>query len=173
LKTILTTIIFMMYSSTLLAQGFADESKDWGLPPKDTPKSWPYTGNTPLTIPGAKTIGTQDLKNLIKDSPKLHLIDVLGEKKMIAGAISMAGIGTEFLKEPLKDKFEKALATLTGNDKSIALVFYCHHSRCRWSYNASLHALALGYRNIYWYRGGIDAWTASGAETVTTTYVTN
>lgn len=30
------------------------------------------------------------------------------------------------------------------------------------SYNAALRAINLGYRNVLWYRGGIEAWQAAG-----------
>ena len=30
------------------------------------------------------------------------------------------------------------------------------------SYNASLRAIALGYTNVLWYRGGIEAWKQAG-----------
>jgi rhodanese-related sulfurtransferase len=29
-------------------------------------------------------------------------------------------------------------------------------------YNATLAVLALGYRNVLWYRGGEEAWVAAG-----------
>ena len=30
------------------------------------------------------------------------------------------------------------------------------------SYNASLRAINLGYTNVLWYRGGIEAWKQAG-----------
>jgi PQQ-dependent catabolism-associated CXXCW motif protein len=42
------------------------------------------------------------------------------------------------------------------------LVFFCVNSQCWLSYNASLRAAALGYTNVYWYRGGIESWRAAG-----------
>jgi rhodanese-related sulfurtransferase len=30
------------------------------------------------------------------------------------------------------------------------------------SYNAALRAINLGYRNVLWYRGGVEAWKAGG-----------
>jgi rhodanese-related sulfurtransferase len=30
------------------------------------------------------------------------------------------------------------------------------------SYNMALHVIALGYRTVYWYRGGEEAWAAAG-----------
>ena len=42
------------------------------------------------------------------------------------------------------------------------VVFFCESAQCWLSHNASLRALALGYRDVVWYRGGIEAWEAAG-----------
>lgn len=34
------------------------------------------------------------------------------------------------------------------------------------SYNAALSAINLGYSNVLWYRGGIEAWQAAGMQLV-------
>jgi len=33
---------------------------------------------------------------------------------------------------------------------------------------AALRAVAVGYGKVYWYRGGIEAWTAAGLPTART-----
>lgn len=43
-------------------------------------------------------------------------------------------------------------------DKCSPVVFYCLSAECWLSYNAVTHAAELGYTNVYWYRGGINAW---------------
>ena len=35
------------------------------------------------------------------------------------------------------------------------------------SYQMASQAIQAGYTNIYWYRGGINAWTAAGEPSVT------
>jgi len=35
-------------------------------------------------------------------------------------------------------------------------------AECWESYNAALRALRLGYREVYWYRGGVASWQAAG-----------
>jgi hypothetical protein len=32
------------------------------------------------------------------------------------------------------------------------------NTHCWMSYNAALRAIHLGFRQVYWYRGGIEAW---------------
>ena len=42
---------------------------------------------------------------------------------------------------------------------------YCLDAKCWLSYNAALRLDALGYENLYWYRGGIAAWKAANLPT--------
>jgi rhodanese-related sulfurtransferase len=171
-RFITKSAILLAVSSAIIVdasgQGFADEANDWGVEARAQTKSWPYTANTPLLLPGAKTIYTSDLAKLLSEGVPPVLVDVLGEDKMIAGAISLAGIGSASLAQPLRDRFKKTLEQLTEGNLQKPIVFYCHHSRCWWSYNAALHAKQLGYTQLYWYRGGYDAWVASGGKTVPT-----
>ena len=51
-----------------------------------------------------------------------------------------------------------ALEEQTGGNRA-PLVFFCQGAQCWESYNASLRAINLGYTNVYWYRGGLAAWT--------------
>ena len=45
---------------------------------------------------------------------------------------------------------------------AVTLVFLCASARCWLSYNAALRAVRLGYADVRWYRGGIEAWGAGG-----------
>lgn len=64
--------------------------------------------------------------------------------------------------DPLQAKLDERLARLTAGDRQRPVVFYCLSAECWLSYNASLRAVALGYRSVLWYRGGIEAWRAAG-----------
>ena len=93
------------------------------------------------------------------------LIDVLSEDGHVtlAGAVwlSGAGRGANFL-DPVQSILTRLLAQLAGGDTARPMVFFCANSQCWLSYNAALRAVAAGYSNVYWYRGGIEAWTAAG-----------
>ena len=99
------------------------------------------------------------------------LIDVLADEGHVtlAGAvwISGAGRGTNFL-DPVQSVLEQLLAKLSHGDKARALVFFCASAQCWLSYNAALRAVAADYEKVYWYRGGIEAWTAAGLPTART-----
>jgi rhodanese-related sulfurtransferase len=45
-------------------------------------------------------------------------------------------------------------------EKTGTVIFYCNGPRCRRSDNAVMIAAECGYRNLYWFRGGMEAWRA-------------
>ena len=64
----------------------------------------------------------------------------------------------------LTDEWQTALARLmdeaTNGDKQRSIVTFAY-SINRWhSRNLALRLIALGYTNVYWYRGGWEAWDA-------------
>jgi len=152
--------------------GYADESRDWGIAPTDRLRQPPFDGPTPLQIPGAQVVRTRQLQAMLAGSDRLILVDVLSERGHVtlAGAVwlSGAGRGTNFV-DPVQLELVRLLGQLTGGDKSRPLVFFCASSQCWLSYNAALRAVAAGYVKVYWYRGGVDAWSAAALPTAKTT----
>lgn len=147
------------------AQVFADEDKDWGIAPTSTlRRTGGFHAPTPRTIPGAKVIKTMAFKALLETDKTVVVIDVLDgkDRTSIPGAYWMerAGEGLTFYAE--KSRFSAALDKLTVGDKNRPLVFLCLSSECWLSYNASLQALEAGYKDVTWYRGGVNAWRAAG-----------
>lgn len=161
------SMVFTVAASNVSAADYADESKDFGVSEMKNPKGPPYGSATPLTIPGAKTVTTEQLKEMLGQDPKPVLVDALAAPDMIEGAEGLGnGVGEQRMFGKDRSMFPKALETLTGGDKARPIVFYCRSSSCWHSYNASLHAVGEGYSNVYWYRGGLDAWKASGGKAV-------
>jgi PQQ-dependent catabolism-associated CXXCW motif protein len=150
---------------------YADEYRDWGIAPTNRLRQQPYHGPTPLEIPGAQVVHTRQLQALLAGPDKPVLIDVLSEPGHVtlAGAVwlSGAGRGTNFL-DPVQLALTQLLGQLADGDKSRPLVFFCASSQCWLSYNAALRAVAAGYGRVYWYRGGVDAWTAAALPTART-----
>ncbi|WP_433692009.1 rhodanese-like domain-containing protein [Herbaspirillum seropedicae] len=144
--------------------GYADELVDFGISPIDFPRSRSlgYGAPTPVSIPGAKVITTNQLMEMRKADPKPALFVVYNAKSVIPGSIEVNGAGEDRLLGPDLDRFTKVLAAETGGDKSKPVIFYCHGPKCWLSYNAALHAKEAGYTNVYWYRGGRDAWKSAG-----------
>ena len=156
-------IVRQQLPSAPSAFSFAFEDKDWGIAPWSVPRTDRYHAPTPLTIPGAKVIRTQDLKMLLDTNKNIVVIDVLDTKdrKTIPQAIWMPGLGDGRFFGAEKGRMAVAMAKLTGDNKDRPIVYMCLNSQCWLSYNAALHAVEAGYTNVYWYRGGTEAWYAA------------
>ena len=143
---------------------YADEDKDWSVPPAKVLRTVGYHSPTPLQIPGGKVVTTGELGELMQRSPQPFLIDVLGGgvHTTLAGAFWMIGAGAGDMDKAEEARFAKAIAGFAGGDKGRPMVFFCVDSECWLSYNAALRAIQLGYTNVMWYRGGIAAWRIGG-----------
>jgi PQQ-dependent catabolism-associated CXXCW motif protein len=153
------------------ASGYADEARDWEVAPTNRLHRQPYHGPTPLTIPGAQVVQTRELQAMLASAAPPVLIDVLSDEGHVtlAGAVWIAGAGrgTNFF-DPVQSVLAQLLTKLTHGDKARAMVFFCASSQCWLSYNAVLRAVEAGYDKVYWYRGGVEAWTAAGLPTART-----
>ena len=116
-------------------------------------------GPTPTTVPGGTTITTEQLVQLLQQKPLV--LAATPQNPTIPGAILIDFLpaGGRFT-----DEWQTALGTLvaqaTNGDKTKPIVTF---SWCveRWpSRNLALRLIALGYTNVYWYRGGWEAWDA-------------
>ena len=164
----LVAVFGILCSPHALAQGskpgiFADEDRDWGVPPTKVLRTVGYHGPTPLQIPGGRVVTTGELKALMDQEPRPYLIDVLGGgvHRTVAGAFWMLGSGAGDMSKDEEARFAKAIAAFAGGDKGRPMVFFCVDTECWLSYNAALRAIALGYTNVMWYRGGIASWRAA------------
>jgi PQQ-dependent catabolism-associated CXXCW motif protein len=141
--------------------GFADELTDFGVPPQST-LQFNVGSATPTSIPGGHVITTEALTHLNRSA---ILIDAWNDQShpTLPGAIRMtaAGIPGNFY-DQVQAGFRQALAMRTNNNPQQTLVFFCASAKCWESYNAALRALRLGYREVYWYRGGVTSWEAAG-----------
>ena len=163
----------LLFSFTLMgaahAQKFyANENSNDGIDPRSSYRFEDYHAPTPHTVPGAKTIHTEELYKTLQGDNKPLLIDVLGgpPHQTLSGAIWWPGSGVghkgESASADALTKFTRKLDELTGWDKARPVVFFCLSNQCWLSYNASLRALAGGYTNVMWYRGGLESWKAAG-----------
>lgn len=121
-----------------------------------------------MAIPGARVIKTLELKALLESNKSLIVIDVLGGKnrRSIPRAIWMEGAGDGQFFSAEKSRFSAVLEKLTEGDKTRPIAFLCISSECWLSYNASLHAVEAGYKDVIWYRGGTNAWSGASLELV-------
>lgn len=114
---------------------------------------------SPDRIPGTTKIDAEDLLELVETLPDLKIIDsrlrVDRRQGYIENSIS------------LPDK-ETNCATLARHlaNKHAPVIFYCNGPKCGRSGKAAKKAVACGYKQLYWFRGGFEEWQAKGYPTV-------
>ncbi|WP_458130521.1 PQQ-dependent catabolism-associated CXXCW motif protein [Pseudomonas sp. R3-41] len=131
-----------------------------------------YRSPTPATVDGAQTLDTQALQRLLDQAQPPLLIDVYRRPWVqgrfidnephanLPGSLWLANTGDGDLDPTWQDYFSHHLRTATGGRLERPLVFYCR-SDCWLSWNAVKRAAAMGYKHLYWYRDGLDAWEAA------------
>ncbi|NWG72120.1 MAG: hypothetical protein HXY23_11000 [Parvularculaceae bacterium] len=140
------------------------ERQDYGVPPTSSLHGGQMHGPTPASIPGGQVITTKGLVALVqgKDVP-YFLFDVLGGPEVLPGAIpaawlSQPGTFQDQTQQQMVERFRQG----TQGRNDVPMIFYCLSTQCWMSYNAALRAINAGYKNVLWYRGGIEAWKAAG-----------
>lgn len=161
-------------SDTGAEPNYADEFTDFGVPPQLKLQS-NVSSETPRVIPWAKVVTTRDVRS-VHVGGEVLLIDVLPDgpagkpawppvnrHPTIPGAVRMPGMGDGgTFDDKIQQELRRRLAAVTDKDFDRIIIFFCMGARCWESYNATLRAVRLGYRRVYWYRGGLSAWQEAG-----------
>jgi PQQ-dependent catabolism-associated CXXCW motif protein len=150
-----------------LDQMMAQERQDMGVQPTDQLHSGEMHAPTPNQIPGGQVITTKGLVSLMQQQQvRFLLFDVLGAPQTLPNAISaVPAFQPGSYQDQIQQQFGQFLAQATQQKMDTPMVFYCEGLNCWMSYNASLRAIHLGYKNVLWYRGGLEAWTYAGLPT--------
>lgn len=145
-------------------QLMAAERQDYGVAPVNQLHSGAMHGPTPASIPGGQVITTKGLTALMQGQQTPYLLfDVLGGPEVIPGANPAAWLAQPgAFNDGISGQFAQLLQQATQGRKDTPLIFYCLSTQCWMSYNASLRAINLGFTNVLWYRGGIEAWKSAG-----------
>ena len=154
---------------------FGAEDTDTGVTPLEALQDGALIHSaTPVTsTSGFQTITTSQLLALYRSQPDLVVLDVLVDqlfkKETLPKASWLNGAGwSQVEKNKLIDANLSKAISLIAPAKEQAVVVYCSGWECWLSWNASKRLAALGYKNVYWYRGGMDAWKAARLPTVIT-----
>ncbi|MBK5551091.1 MULTISPECIES: PQQ-dependent catabolism-associated CXXCW motif protein [unclassified Pseudomonas] len=131
-----------------------------------------YRSPTPNQLQGATIIDTPALQTLLSQTPRPVLIDVYRRQWLqgrfiedqphenLPGSHWLANTGDGDLTPDWQAWFARNLDKFTDGDPQQPLVFYCR-ADCWLSWNAVKRAAAMGYKSVYWYRDGLDAWQAA------------
>jgi PQQ-dependent catabolism-associated CXXCW motif protein len=135
------------------------ELQDYGVPAQPQLQTQ-FHGPTPTSIPGGQVITTDRLLGLYQQAPdKLLVFHVLGPGPMLPNAQNAAPASQAGnFDDRTQQEFGQYLQQVTQGDKARPMVFYCLNTHCWMSYNAALRAIRMGFSQVYWYRGGIEAW---------------
>lgn len=106
---------------------------------------------SPDTIAGSKVIDAETLIQLAQELDDLVIIDarIHSDRRQgyIANSVSLPDTETDC----------NTLFRFVYR-KTTPVVFYCNGPRCRRSDKAVRIAVECGYKDIYWFRGGIEEW---------------
>lgn len=160
-----------------LAQWFGASSATSGLPLATVrPEATEYCRVaelglfTPTSLPGVNRITAREAQTL--QARGATLVDTRTEKeykaKRIRGAV-LAAYVEKSLKDvafnAAQDDFQ-ALDKVPGlDDKAKPVIFACNGAECWKSYKAAKVATAKGFKSVYWLRGGLPEWDATGLPT--------
>jgi rhodanese-related sulfurtransferase len=115
----------------------------------------PAMAESPPAIDGVASVSAEQLIELAGRTPGLVILDArLGKDRKlgyIEGSISLPDVDTNC----------QTLARVLPR-RETPTVYYCNGPKCGRSANAIRTALACGYTNIHWFRGGLEEWLAKG-----------
>lgn len=104
---------------------------------------------------GITAVTTEQVFDLAQQHSNLHVLDVRFRFEYNRGhlpdAISLPS------NEASAEKFQRLIP-----DKQTTLMVYCGSERCSESWKVARLAIALGYKNVFWYRDGIKTWVNEG-----------
>ena len=138
----------------------ADEDTDFGIAADDALHT-DYEAPTPKTAPGVRTIRTPDLAALLEQRKPL-VLDTTPWGRSIPGAIGLrAGIGGT-IHDEYQERLGRKIQQLTGGNLTMAIIALGWNAERFQGRNLALRLVALGCTEVYWYRGGREAWEAAG-----------
>jgi hypothetical protein len=147
------------------------EDADPRLPIDEGLRSGNRFSLTPTGAPGVSVVRTSELKALIdaaangRGEPPLLLSTncTLCFDIDISGAVRVPG---EYIRSALDDQARQGLKSwldrqLNGQTSRRLITFSWNAERWH-ARNLALELVALGYPNVSWYRGGVEAWDVAG-----------
>jgi adenylate cyclase len=141
-----------------------DPNADFGVAPGAVLHSY-FEFRTPRAATGVTTVGTDQLAAMLEEKKPL-VIDTMDSSwyRSVPGAVGLdqnGDIGGTFT-DKVQTRLEQKLHELTGGDMAKPIVTMSFNAARFGSYNLALRIRHAGYTNVYWYRGGREAWEVAG-----------
>lgn len=145
----------------------AFETREFGVSPSRQLRSDSFHAPTPTELPGGSLVSTQALAEAFAAGLPMLIVDVLGGVYTLPDAMVATGMAQGgHYSDRVQQQTGQWLERLAKHGKQTPVIVYCSDPMCWLSYNAALRAIAAGYTNVYWYRGGIQAWQMAGLKVV-------
>ena len=141
-----------------------DPDADFGVAADDVLHET-FDGKTPTTAPGVTTVNTEQLASMLKTQKPL-VIDTMDSfwYRSVPGAVGLdiSGHTHGSFTDAVQKRLEQELRALTGGDLAKPIVAMGFNVARFDAYNLALRLRHAGYSNVYWYRGGREAWEVAG-----------
>ena len=133
--------------------------------PPDAAAKFSYVASlgiaTPEEIKGAKRVGADEVAELARRN--VTIADTRSQKEYdsehIKGSVLVPYL-EKSLKETDFDASKDDFSALARLPRQSPVVFLCNGPECWKSYKASRAAVAAGFAEVYWFRGGMPEWRA-------------
>jgi len=141
-----------------------DETADSGVPPTKELRDFTLINTpTPMTVPGGRTLTTPDVAKLLSSSSELPLVlSTLNRGPTVPGTIYVEAPDSGSLDDDWQPRLSDMMHDLIGTNMNGPIVVFGVNQNHWDAYNLVLRLVGLGYTNVEWYRGGWEAWDASG-----------
>jgi class 3 adenylate cyclase/TolB-like protein len=164
----------MSFADALRTAGLRDHvdpDADFGVASEDA-LHLEFDSKTPMTAAGVTTVRTDQLEGMLQDRKPL-VIDTMSNTwyRSIPGAVGLEFHGNTHgsFDDAVQKRLGVKLLKLTSGDMTKPIVAVGWNAASYDGYNLALRICHAGYTNVYWYRGGREAWEVAGKpEEVTT-----
>ena len=138
---------------------FADETQDDHLAPSATDLTGGDFAPTPLSVPGATTLRTETLRAWLRGGRAVLIIDVGTGTAVIDGAVWRNNVAGDVAQDAFA---EDTAAAFLARSPGAPVVVMADGTYGVSSYNTALHLASHLSGQVYWYRGGEEAWAKAG-----------
>lgn len=175
-KTVIPSILCLIACISMLASAaeevvYKDDNYSY-----DGYRSKNYRSPTPTETSFATVVDAEDILKLSKENENLVIVNVVPldmdgstfiqakPHEGIVNSIWLPNVGYGQINEMTKNYLVENLNLAMNNNNDTVFVFYCKID-CWMSWNAARRASLLGFKNISWYKNGIETWKFYKLET--------